>query len=67
MKTIIAISLALLLTACSTYDGYAGGPPPPSPDSTRIYDKDGNLVGHIDERNNRIYDRNGNLIGRIQR
>lgn len=70
MKKMTVLILALLLTACSSwpeYNGYAkeGAPPPPSHDSTRIYDKDGNFMGHIDESNRRVYDRNGRFIGTI--
>lgn len=70
MKKTTTLILALLLTACSSwpeYNGYAkeGAPLPPSQDSTRIYDENGNFMGHVDENNKRIYDRNGRLIGTI--
>lgn len=68
MKILITIFLALLLTACavqsqteaqrSTYTRYS--------DTMRIYDKDGNFAGHIDEGSRRVYDRNGNFVGMIQ-
>ena len=71
MKITLTVFLALLLTACSSwpeYDGYAkeGAPPPPSVYATRIYDKDGNFIGMIDESSDRLYDRNGNFIGNIK-
>lgn len=68
MKTLIVITLALLLTACSSwpeYEGYANKAP--SSSSTRIYDRDGNYMGHIDESQKRIYDRDGNYVGMISK
>lgn len=71
MKKLIVLALTLLLTACSSwpeYDGYVGKEHTmPSNDTVRLYDKDGNFIGRINERSKRVYDRNGRLIGRIQR
>jgi len=68
MKNLIILAGALLLTACAwwpEYEGYArpDAPPPPSKSVERVYDRDGNLVGTIDN-DDRIYDKDGNLIGR---
>jgi hypothetical protein len=69
MKLLIVAGV-LLLTACSSlpkYEGYANSDiPPPSSSAMRIYDVNGNFIGHIDEDEKRIYDRNGNYVGMIQ-
>ena len=71
MKKSTIISLALLLAACASwpeYDGYVGQEHLiPCNDVVRLYDKNGDFVGHINERSKRLYDRNGNYIGLIQR
>lgn len=68
MKILTTLILAILLTSCSSwpeYEGYANREP--SSSSTRIYDRDGNYIGHIDESQKRIYDRDGNFIGMISK
>lgn len=68
MKKLVLLAGAILLTACSAItshpafhdDNYYQK----SAEVTRIYDRNGNLVGTMDEKSGRVYSKTGRYLGR---